>query len=112
MTNRPCTTTTNDLQEVITRYRLARQLVERVAADYPAGTWRSMAAAVADIPALTAEITRLRADHAHARLNRANLAAAALATIAAHHESEPDSLSYLRDELRAQGHDTTGWGSR
>jgi hypothetical protein len=112
LTNRPCTTTTNDLQEVTTRYRLARQLLERLAADYPPCTWRSMAAAFADIPAPTAETTRLRADLAHARLDRANLAAAALAAIAAHHDGDPDPLSYLRDELCAQGHDATGWGSR
>jgi hypothetical protein len=39
------------------------------------------------------------------RLDRANLAAAAFATIAAHQDGEPDPLSYLRDELGAQGHD-------
>jgi hypothetical protein len=33
-----------------------------------------------------------------------DLAAAALATIAAHQDGEPDPLSYLRDELRAQGY--------
>jgi hypothetical protein len=37
----------------------------------------------------------------------ANLAAAGLATLAAHHDDEPDPLAYLRDELRAQGHDIT-----
>ena len=63
-----------------------------------------LAAAFADTPALAAEISRLRADLADARLDRANLAAAALATIAAHHDGEPDPLCYLRDELRAQGY--------
>jgi hypothetical protein len=48
---------------------------------------------------------------AGARLDRANLAAAALASIAAQHDGEPDPLSYLRDELRAQGYDPGGRGS-
>ena len=40
------------------------------------------------------------------RLDRANLAAAGRATIAAYHDGEPDPLSYLRDELHAQGFST------
>ena len=36
------------------------------------------------------------------RLDRANLLAAARATIAAHHDGEPDPLAYLRDELNVQ----------
>jgi hypothetical protein len=68
-------------------------------------------ATFADAPALITEITQLRDGLAHARLDRANLAAAALAAIAAHHDGEPDPLCYLRDELRAQGY-PTGRGSR
>jgi hypothetical protein len=64
-----------------------------------------LACAFADAPALAAEITQLRAALTGARLDRANLAAAALAAIAAHDDGEPDPLSYVRDELRAQGYD-------
>jgi hypothetical protein len=102
----------NDLQEVTTRHRIARDITARLAVERPAEVWQYLLSAFADIPALAAEITRLRADLAHARLDLANLAAAALASIAAHDEGEPDPLCYLRDELRAQGHDTTGWGIR
>ena len=55
------------------------------------------------LPLLAAEITELRAELAGVRLDRANLAAAALATIAAHQDGEPDPLSYLRDELARPG---------
>jgi hypothetical protein len=99
----------NDLQEVTTRYDTARDLTAGLAGQYPIEIWQHLLDSFADIPALTAEITRLRMDLAHARLDRANLAAAALASIAAH--DDPDPLCYLRDELRAQGYSTTGWGS-
>jgi hypothetical protein len=66
--------------------------------------WQQLADAFAGTPSLAAEITRLRADLAGASLDRANLAAAGLAAIAAHHDGEADPLSYLRDELRAQGY--------
>jgi hypothetical protein len=98
---------TNDLREVATRNRIARQLAAEFAAQHPADVWQHLAVAFADAPALAAEITGLRARLAGARLDRANLAAAALATIAAHADGEPDPLSYLRDELRAQGYDTS-----
>ena len=106
MTNRSPDTPENDLQEIATRNRIARHLAEKFAGQFPADLWQQLTAAFADAPALAAEITRLRAELADIRLDRATLAAAALATIAAHHDGEPDPLSYLRDELRAQGHDT------
>jgi hypothetical protein len=92
-----------DLPEALTRNRTVRQLTEGLAGQLPADIWRSLTAAFADTPAL-AEITELRTELASVRLDRANLAAAALATIAAHHDGEPDPLSYLRDELRVQGY--------
>ena len=52
---------------------------------------------------ISAEVTGLRAALNRARLSNANLAAAALASMAAHDEGEADPLSYLRDELAAQG---------
>jgi hypothetical protein len=110
--NRTHFTPANDLQPVAARHRLARDLAEGLAVEHPADIWQHLLTAFADIPALTAEIIRLRADLAGARLDRANLAAAALAAIAAYHEGERDPLCYLRDELRAQGHDPTGRGSR
>ena len=100
----------DDLPEVTTRNRIARHLTEGFSSTFPADIWRYLATAFADVPALSAEITRLRAELAGARLDRANLAAAALATIAAHGDGEPDPLSYLRDELRAQGHRIRGSG--
>lgn len=110
MTNRRCTIPANDLQEVTTRHRIARDLVAGLAAAHSVEIWDHLLTAFADIPALTAEITQLRASLVHARLDHSNLAAAALAAITAHDDGEPDPLYYLRDELRAQGH-ATGRGS-
>jgi len=110
VTNSPRSTPPDDLPEVTTRNRIARHLAEGFSEAFPADIWRHLATAFADVPALSAEITRLRAELAGARLDHANLAAAALATIAAHHDGEPDPLSYLRDELGAQGHDVWGRG--
>jgi hypothetical protein len=98
----------DSLPEVTTRNRIARHLTEGFSLSFPADIWRYLATAFADTPALSAEITHLRAELVDARLDRANLAAAALATIAAQYDGEPDSLSYLRDELRAQGHAIRG----
>jgi hypothetical protein len=103
MPDSPRDPSSNDLSEVATRNRIAQHLVAGFAAEFPADIWRYLATAFADTPALSAEITRLRTELSDARLDRANLTAAALATIAAHHDGEADPLSYLRDELRAQG---------
>ena len=108
MTESPRSTPPDDLPEVTTRNRIARHLTEGFSVSFPADIWRYLATAFADVPALAAEITRLRAELTGARLDRANLAAAALATISAHREGEPDPLSYLRDELRAQEHTLRG----
>jgi hypothetical protein len=104
-------TPASNLPEVTTRNRTARTILDALANERPARIWQYVADALADTPALTAEITRLRAWVAEERLDRANLAAAALATISAHHDGEPDPLSYIRDELAAQGHDLTPRGS-
>ncbi|GAB7040212.1 MULTISPECIES: hypothetical protein [Catenuloplanes] len=58
-------------------------------------------AALADIPLLLAEAHRLSATARLARMELANLRAAARATLAAHHDGEADPLAYLRDELDA-----------
>ena len=95
----------DDLPEVATRNRTARHIVAGFSTAFPtlADIWRYLDTALADSPALSAEITRLRAELAGARLDLANLAAAALATLTAHRDGEGDPLSYLRDELHAQG---------
>jgi hypothetical protein len=111
--NRNRNATPNDLREVAARHQIAQDMTERFAAGHPGDIWRRLAAAFADIPALATEVSRLRAELVSARLDRANLAAAALAAAAALNEGEQDPLCYLRDELRAQGHDvTSSWGSR
>ena len=99
----------HDLPEVATRNRAARHIVAGFSAAFPtlADIWQYLDTALADSRALSAEITRMRAELAGARLDLANLAAAALATLAAHYDGEPGPLSYLRDELHAQGHCTS-----
>jgi hypothetical protein len=57
--------------------------------------------AVADIPVLLAELSRLRSLLALVRAMHANLLAAARATIAATRDGEADPMYYLRDELDA-----------
>jgi hypothetical protein len=64
--------------------------------------WQHIDAALADASTLATELKRLRAELADTHLNRANLAAAALATIHAYRDGEHDPLSYLHDELKAQ----------
>jgi hypothetical protein len=111
VTDSPRDARPTDLPEVVTRNRIARHLAEGPAYELPADIWQSLAAAFADAPALAVEIAELRAELAHVRLDRANLAAAALATITAHRDGEPDPLSYLRDELRTQGYDPSRGGT-
>jgi hypothetical protein len=97
-----------DLGEVITRYEIVRDHARRLAARYPADIWRHMLGSLADIPVLAAEIAQLRVGLAAAKLSRANLAAAALAAIAARRDGESDPFRYLSDELSGQGYDITG----
>jgi hypothetical protein len=82
-----------DTKEVRTRHRAAIQTRT------PAALW----ATVADVPALLAEIDRLRAAHALTRVRYANLLAAARATLAAHRDGENDPLFYVHDELAEHG---------
>jgi hypothetical protein len=65
--------------------------------------WRQIDGALADALALAGEIDRLRTELVQIRLDRANLAAAGRATIAAYLDGESCPLSYVRDELHAQG---------
>jgi hypothetical protein len=94
-----------NLQEVSTRNRTARRIVAGFSSATPALSefWQHIDTALADTPALSAEITRLNAEAAAIRRDRADLLAAAQATIGAHRDGEPEPLSYLCDELRARG---------
>lgn len=93
------------LQEASTRADNARHIITGFTLANPALTdlWRQIDDSLADVPVLVAEITRTSRQLATTRLDRANLAAAGQATITAWHNSETDPLSYLRDELTAQG---------
>jgi hypothetical protein len=92
-----------DLQEVADRNNTARHIVAGFSSATPtlADIWRYIEDALNDTPALSAEITRLATELRDTRLDRANLLAAARATLSAALEGEPDPLSYLRDELTA-----------
>jgi len=94
----------NSTEEVTARNTAARHIVAEFATAMPALTdiWQFLEDAFNDVPALAAEINRLSAELKDTRLDRANLLAAARATIAAWHDGEPDPLSYLRDELTAR----------
>ena len=61
--------------------------------------WRLIDTALADLPAVLADLGRARAELEAVRLDRANLLAAIRATLAADAEGDPDPLGYLRDEL-------------
>ena len=76
-----------------------------------ADLWRQVDDALADIPILAAEISRLRDSLTACRIDRANLAAAGRATITAYRNGETDPLSYLHDELHAQGFGTQRSGA-
>lgn len=93
------------LQEVSIRAEHAQHIVTGFARANPAlgEIWQQIDNSIADIAILITEIARLRDVVTRARLARANLAAAGKATITAWRNSESDPLSYLRDELTAQG---------
>jgi hypothetical protein len=92
-----------NLEEVTAKNTAACHIVAGFATAMPAlaDAWQFLEDAFNDVPALAAQITRLSAELKDTRLDRANLLAAARATIAACHDGEPDPLSYLRDELTA-----------
>ena len=92
-----------DLQEVANRNNAARHIIAGFSTAMPtlADIWRHLESALNDTPALSAEITRLTVELRDARLDRANLLAAARATLSASLDGQSDPLSYLRDELTA-----------
>jgi hypothetical protein len=101
-------TSTINLQEVSTRADGAQHIITGFSRAIPnlADQWRQVTHSLSDIPILIAEITRLDDELTSARLDRADLAAAGRATIAAWHDGEPDHLSYLCGELDLQGFGT------
>ncbi len=103
-------TTRADLLEANARAETAHHIIAGFSLAVPAlaGLWQQVRDSLADIPVLASEITRLRDSLTTTRLDRANLAAAGQASIAAHRNGDPDPLCYLRDELRAQGFHADG----
>jgi hypothetical protein len=91
--------------EITTRNDIARDIIAGFAAVTPtlAGVFRLIDTALADLPAVLAELGRARAELEGVRLDRANLLAAIRATLVANAEGEPDPLGYLRDELDSTG---------
>jgi hypothetical protein len=87
--------------EITTRNDIARDIIAGFAAVTPmlTGVSRLIDTALADLPAVLADLGRARAELQAVRLDRANLVAAIRATLAADAEGEPDPLGYLRDEL-------------
>jgi hypothetical protein len=100
MHNTPYSTV--NIPEVMTRNSAARDMVAGFATALPAlsALWQHIETALADVHDLAAEVVRLSAAVAAARLDRANALAAMRATVAAHLDGETDPLSYLRDELQ------------
>jgi hypothetical protein len=95
-----------NLQEALTSYTNAMQaihghLIVRLVFHAPATA--AITTALTTIPPLCRETWHLRSRQHLARLDHANLIAAARATIRADHDGEPDPLWYLRDELAARG---------
>jgi hypothetical protein len=91
--------------EITTRNDIARDIIAGFASVTPTltGVFRLIDTALADLPAVLADLGWVGAELEAVRLDRANLLAAIRATLAADAEGEHDPLGYLRDEL-----DTTG----
>ena len=94
-----------DLLEAISRNSHARHIVTGFSQATPtlADLWQHIDHSLSDVPILTTEINRLNGQLRAVRLDRANLAAAGRAALAASRDGDPDPLSFLRAELAAQG---------
>jgi hypothetical protein len=92
------------LQEVNARADTAQHIVTGFSRAMPtlADLWQQITHSLSDIPILATEIARLQAELTGTRLDRANLAAAARATIVAWRDGDRDPLLFLLDELEAQ----------
>jgi hypothetical protein len=91
------------MRKITTRNDIARDIIAGFASAAPtlADVFGFIDSALADVPAVLAELQRTRAELQAARLDRANLLAAIRATIGAYADREADPLYYLRDELQA-----------
>jgi hypothetical protein len=87
--------------EITTRNDIARDIIAGFAAVTPTltGVFRLVDTALADLPAVLADLGRAQAELEAVRLDRANILAAIRATLVADAEGERDPLVYLRDEL-------------
>jgi hypothetical protein len=112
VTDTPRTNPIN-LLEVTSRAERASRIVASLSLAMPTltGIWRQMDGALSDIPILATEISGLHDSLTASRIDRANLAAAGRATITAYRSGENDPLSYLHDELVAQGFGTQRSGA-
>ena len=93
-----------DIEGITARNETARHMITGFAAEMPPLTdfWRLLETALADTPALSAEVNRLAAELETARRDTANLRAAIRATLTACADGEADPLWYVRDELNAR----------
>ena len=94
-----------DLLEALSRNSHARHIVTGFSQATPtlAELWQHIDHSLSDVPILTTEINRLNGQLRAVRLDRANLAAAGRAALAASRDGDPDPLSFLRAELATQG---------
>lgn len=92
-------------QRITTRNDIARDIIAGFASVTPTltGAFRLVDAALADVPAVLADLGRVRAEFEAVRLDRANLLAAIRACLSADADAEDDPLGYLRAELGATG---------
>jgi hypothetical protein len=93
-----------DLLEAISRNSHARRVVTGFSRATPAlaDLWQQIDHSLSDVPILTAQINLLNGQLRAVRLDRANLAAAGRATLAASRDGDHDPLSFLCAELAAQ----------
>jgi hypothetical protein len=108
----PCTRSRVTLGEITARNQIARHMIAGFSAEMPALAefWRNLDTALTDNLTLSANVIQLGTELASARLDIANLLAAARATLAAYADGEADPLYYLRDELSARQMPAQGEG--
>jgi len=102
--NDPAADTGIDLPAIMSRNDTARHVIAAFITGMPplSALWRRIGSALEDTPVLTAHVTMLAAELKEARLDLADMLAAARATLSAHADGETDPLWYLRDELDAR----------